>query len=518
MENILEQFKQRVLQETAILIDDLEKNALLLHNNSNDNILIENIFRCTHSIKGSCSMYQFKNGVALAHQLENLYDFVRNNQLAITSNIIQLTLFSAEYIRNLIKNEDVIKESNTKLQEIIEDNINQVLGHASIQQAKSRIGAKNRHHVTGFATWQITFFTEESINTKYINLVTILNRLFSLGSYQIVQNEMNNGKNNFIIFLYTNKTLLEIQETIFPIKQYCTISEIADFDIFDEMALEKHNLIDLKKKNNKSIVENKESTYPELNNQKFELPLDIEKCNELMRLGNEFISTSYAVHDELEKIQYKPFQPIFEKGIDNTPKATTKILDSIPLVSFKQAISCFQNFVNELALQLGKHVQLISHSDEIEIDKTMVEALNIPLMHLIRNSLDHGIEKPDIRAELNKPIKGTIKVTTYRSDGFIFIQIHDDGKGIDNEIIRKKAIQKGIISASAKLLQKEIYDLIFKPGFSTVESPTTISGRGVGMDIAKTKINELGGQIQISSQTGIGTTITIKLPKTIDKY
>lgn len=187
----------------------------------------------------------------------------------------------------------------------------------------------------------------------------------------------------------------------------------------------------------------------------------------------------------------------------------------IRMVPINQLFARFPRIIRDLSRKLGKDVKLVLEGEDTELDKSIIEELNDPLMHIIRNSMDHGIEKPEERKAQGKPVAGTIKVSAKNEGNIIYIEIKDDGKGIDPDIIKKKAIEKGLISQDANLTEKEIYELILLPGFSTAEKVSDVSGRGVGMDVVKKGIEELNGTLSIDSEKGKGTTILIKLPLTL---
>ena len=185
------------------------------------------------------------------------------------------------------------------------------------------------------------------------------------------------------------------------------------------------------------------------------------------------------------------------------------------LIPINNLFNRFQRMVRDISNDLGKEVKLISLGGETELDKNIIESLSDPLMHIIRNSVDHGIELPEQRLENGKRAEGRITLKAYYSGVFVYIQIVDDGRGIDVDSVRNKAIEKGLISIEDELSDSEIVDLIFHPGFSTKDSITDLSGRGVGMDVVHKTIQGLRGSISVDSQKGVGSTITIKLPLTL---
>ena len=177
--------------------------------------------------------------------------------------------------------------------------------------------------------------------------------------------------------------------------------------------------------------------------------------------------------------------------------------------------SRFKRLVRDLAQELGKEVVLVTEGAETELDKTVIERLGDPLMHLIRNSIDHGIESPEARTRVGKPAAGTVVLSAAHSGAHVLIQIRDDGAGFDLETIRAKGIECGLVREGVALSEKELLSLIFLPGFSTAKTVTSVSGRGVGLDVVKRSIDSLGGTIMIRNNEGAGTTIVLKLPLTL---
>jgi two-component system chemotaxis sensor kinase CheA len=177
--------------------------------------------------------------------------------------------------------------------------------------------------------------------------------------------------------------------------------------------------------------------------------------------------------------------------------------------------SRFRRLVRDLSSETKKNIELITEGAETELDKTVIEKLNDPLVHLIRNSVDHGVESPEIRLANGKPEQGKVTLKAQHAGAFVLITIEDDGAGLDLEKIRKKAIDRGLISANEELSDSQTADLIFMPGFSTADKVTSISGRGVGMDVVKRDITSLGGSVSISTKRGVGTKFILKIPLTL---
>ena len=191
------------------------------------------------------------------------------------------------------------------------------------------------------------------------------------------------------------------------------------------------------------------------------------------------------------------------------------IVLNIRMMPIGTTFSRFKRLVRDMSMELGKEIDLVTEGAETEMDKTVIDRLGDPLVHLIRNSIDHGIESPDVRESVGKPRKGTIRLAAVHRGASVVISIEDDGKGLDTEVLRKKAIEKGLIAADAELSEQETQSLIFAPGFSTASKVTNVSGRGVGMDVVKREIDSLRGNVHVSSDVGKGTNIDLSLPLTL---
>ncbi|MFW6369921.1 MAG: chemotaxis protein CheA, partial [Bacteroidota bacterium] len=239
-----------------------------------------------------------------------------------------------------------------------------------------------------------------------------------------------------------------------------------------------------------------------------------DKLDQLMNLVSELVTTQAR----LSLYSEKDGQPELMGISENVQKLSRQLRDiafSIVLIPIENMLTRFHRLIRDLSNELKKEVDFYTEGTDTELDKTIIENLSDPLMHIVRNSIDHGIETPSNREKAGKPRRGQIKLKAFYSGANVHIQISDDGAGIDPAAIREKAIQKGIILPEASLSKKEILDLIFLPGFSTAKNITDVSGRGVGMDVVKRKIADIRGEVEVDSEVGAGTILTIKLPLTL---
>ena len=236
-----------------------------------------------------------------------------------------------------------------------------------------------------------------------------------------------------------------------------------------------------------------------------------EKLDSLVNMVGELVT----VQSRLSQLSARFNDLSLIQVAEEVERLTAELRDntmSIRMLPIGATFSRFKRLVRDLSTELGKEIVLNTEGAETELDKTVIEKLNDPLIHIIRNSIDHGIEKPEVRKAAGKPAQGTVHLSAEHSGANVFIRISDDGAGLDTDAIRAKAIEKGMIASDAELSEKEIFSLTLMPGFSMAKTVTNVSGRGVGMDVVKKGIDALQGSIEMASKKGIGTTITLKLP------
>jgi two-component system chemotaxis sensor kinase CheA len=245
--------------------------------------------------------------------------------------------------------------------------------------------------------------------------------------------------------------------------------------------------------------------------------VDTEKIDKLINLVGELVITQSMITDLSEKFSIDQL-PVLQERITQLERNTREIQErvmSIRMMPIGSAFHRFPRLVRDLAGKSGKQIQLVMSGEETELDKTLIEAIGDPLTHLVRNSADHGLELPEDRLAQDKPARGTIRLHAYHDGGNICIAVEDDGRGLNREKIIKKAVEKGIIADGSNLSDQAVYQLIFRPGFSTADTITDVSGRGVGMDVVKRNIEGLGGSVGIQSTMGKGSRLTLKLPLTL---
>jgi len=515
------QFKHKYIEEASDLLNKLDNDLIKFEKNPNDKEGVEQIFRVMHTLKGTSGMYGFDYIRDFTHELENIFNLVRDSALEVTTELFNITLASVDHIRNLLNDEQLSNPQNEQLHKTLRAQVAIILENAGLVTIEKKQIIKD-YSDAKIRTWQILFMPDEEIITRGINTLYTLSDLLELGDYQIQEPDLNEKITFWSIFLVTDKGLDDIEDALIFVMEYCKIQLVAEFNIFKEEELnQRQKEIDQTQQQEiKRIEHKKEVSSNEIKPIKIEkhtssrITVDAEKLDHLMFLVSELVTTKSEL---LLSIETKNEDRIIEcvQKVDKLSKLFRDNALDIRLISMNELIMRFNRLVRDLTHSLNKNVEFETSGADVELDKNIIDSIAEPIMHLIRNCIDHGIETPEERAKANKPEAGIIKLFAYKSGSFVFVQISDDGRGIDKQKIIAKAIAKGLITETTQLTDKEIYDLIFLPGFSTAESLTQVSGRGVGMDIVRKKIQEVRGEIHIDSEAGLGTSFTLKLQQTI---
>lgn len=565
----MEQFKAKFIEEAHGLINQLESALLEQEEHLNNPDNVQQIFRVLHTLKGVSSMYGFNHISDLVHDLESIFDLIREEKQEFTHSIFDTTLKTVDHLRHLLDEENLDIESNQIAQKQLLNEIADVVNEVGMDQKDDPETLASHIASTPKETFYIIFYPSENHMFRAINILRMFEELAHLGEYEIVNHAFEepagdqSEQNAWGIYLVTDQGQDAIEDVFMFVLEDCRILKVSKYNLFNhdtfsvqlnalkdhqgmsESSLIKESLMDTiesinaEKPGKVEKTQNKENSRQELktgtnetepdnnkvaeSNQNYNdvtsqltsrISIDAAKLDQLMYLVSELVITKSQLNLVVENQDYTKLISIAEK-IDDLSRNFRDNALNIRLVSVAEMIMPFKRMIRDLSKKLGKEVKLITQGIETELDKNVIDRLVEPVMHILRNCVDHGIETPDVRQANNKTPHGNIKFTSFYSGANVFIQIQDDGAGIDPEKIRRKAIEKGLISPDDQLKEKDIYNLIFHPGFSTAENVSDVSGRGVGMDIVRKKINEVRGEVEVNSELGLGTFITIKLHQTL---
>jgi len=526
----ISKFRQKFIEEANDLLRKLDADLLALEKEPLDPKKIDQVFRVMHSLKGSSGMFGFDMITEITHALENLYDEIRAGKLQLTQQIIDLTFAVGDHIRNLLLDYDCNDATNSRHHTQIKANIDFVIRHLGVKTNITNRLAKPKTNNDGVSTFHISFKPDETIIKRCINLSITFHDLFMLGAYRIHPPSGVNGSDYWSIFLVTSKSYDEIEDALLFVMDYCLISKVADFDIFNEEVLNSRDqeLVEAEARLNGDVLYEGFNQMgamsnavqlptisvfnPETSNRKIQV--DASKLDNLMYLVSELVTARSELLLSIEETYSLRTIEAAER-IDKLSKLFSDNALNIRLVSLEEMASRFQRLVRDLSKSLGKTIEFVTEGADTELDKNIIDAIAEPILHLIRNCIDHGVEMPDVRHARGKNEVGRVFLSACKLGNYVHIKIGDDGNGLDTATILRKAIEKGFVNEGVTLTEKEIFDLIFLPGFSTANVVSEVSGRGVGMDIVWRKIKEIRGEVSIESTPQQGTTFNIKLQQTI---
>ncbi|HIQ50896.1 MAG TPA: hybrid sensor histidine kinase/response regulator [Nautiliaceae bacterium] len=503
IQELLEDF----LVEAFEMIEEMDQDLVELENSPDDLELLNKIFRVAHTIKGSGSFLNFDKLTRLTHHMEAVLDKARKGELTITPEIMDVILESVDAMKGILeyirdngddKAPDIdIEPIVTKLDAIVsgkkDDSKEESKEKSKEDKKPKRIGNINLDELTLENADEIDLdaLSPEEIDAVLDHLVKLRNE----SEEEIEAEEIKEEKSS----TEEKKSSSSEEEN-----QKSIVKE-------DKKPVTKE---DKKKAVKKALISTKEQT----------IRVDVKRLDQLMNLIGELVLAKNRLlkiyNDVEERYEGEKFLEELNQVVSSISIVTTDLqiaVMKIRMLPIGKVFNKFPRLVRDLARELGKKVRLIIEGEDTELDKSIIEEIGDPLVHLIRNAVDHGIEPPEERIKKGKPEEGTIWLRAYNEGNMIVIEIKDDGRGMDPEVLKRIAIEKGIITeAEAKnMSDKEAFMLIFKPGFSTASKVTNVSGRGVGMDVVKTNIEKLNGIIEVESIPGKGTTFKLKIPLTL---
>lgn len=567
--------KQVYREEANELLADLEEALIELEQKPEDIDTVNRIFRAMHTIKGSGAMFGFDDIAAFTHTIETVYDLIREGKLGVSEDLISLTLQSCDQIKVMLEASQGGTAADASLTEEITASFKKLIPTEQAPPSRDEAVAVSSEEPESKealssteATYRIRFKPHRNLFANGTNPIPLLNELKSLGQAYVISHikdlpalsEMDPEAcyAAWDIILTTTREANAIRDV------FIFVEDLSDIDItrIDDGSLDNKeeykkigeilfergdiSLNDLEvilgkqKKVGEIIVESGKASRSEVQSALVEQehirnlrkkrsasagsPGSAEASSSI-RVASSKLDSLVNLVGELVTMQARLTQLAAIKGdtdltivAEEVERLTSELRDNamgIRMLPIGTTFAKFKRLVRDLSTELGKEIEFTTVGEETELDKTVIEKLSDPLVHLIRNSIDHGIEPPETRKLSGKPAEGTIRLSAEHSGAYVLISVSDDGAGLDSEAIRNKAIEKGLVAPDAVLSEKETFNLIMAPGFSTAKTVTNVSGRGVGMDVVVSSIESFGGTVEIASTKGSGTTITLKLPLTL---
>ena len=568
-------------EEAYELLGELEESLLELEENPEDMPSVERVFRAMHTIKGSSSMFGYQHISDFTHEIETVFDLVRDEHIKITNELINITLQARDEISEMLEI-SVFESYNSRqnnllerFKEFIPENLDvddeddeQDEGYISPEILEINQAIKSKENIKSekspkkeMISYRIRFKPNQDLFKQSINPLPFLDEVRWLGECNVVAqtNQIPNFDNFnpelcftfWDIILTTDKGIDEIKDIFLLIDQQseCNIhiideGELDEKDGYKKLGeiltercdiskVELENVLNSQKRIGQLLLEKQivdqgllQSALAEQKHVKEQrlqrsdtmamssIRVAADKLDRLVDLVGELVTVQARLTQEAT-YQKKPELVSISEEVERLTSELRDNTMSIRMLPIGTTFNKFRRLVRDLSNDLGKVVAMKTDGGDTELDKTVIEQLNDPLVHIIRNSIDHGIESPDERKLKGKAEEGTIHLSAVHSGSNVLINIKDDGAGLDVDKIRQKAIDRNLMHPDDEKTEKEIFMMIFEPGFSTAEKVSGVSGRGVGMDVVKRCIEALRGSIHVTSERGVGTTISLKLPLTL---
>lgn len=533
------QYLQIFIEESKDNLQTLNESLLNLENHPTDTETLNAIFRVAHTLKGMAGTMGFVKMQKLTHILENVLSEIRAEKLKVTADIIDILFQSLDGLENYIKEitltgcegEEEYIELITALEKMTEEHHDVSIEETSmkhigqsektesiIKLPESQELVKNSALSMGMKVYQISVCLSEGCVLKSARAFVIFTELEQVGeiihchpSSQEIEDEK--FEDEFKIILVTMEEREKIEKAILSVSEVEKVSVIAI-----EASEEKQIKVAEKSKTAERQEEDVIASNTRQQNTNKTVRVNIDRLDVLMNLVSELI----IVKTQLEGLNIKSheLESNYTDSVEYLERITTSLHDAVMRVRMVPVETVFNRFprmIRDVSRKLGKDIELMMSGEDTELDRTVIDEIGDPLIHLLRNAADHGLETTEERISIGKPRKGIIKLQAYQDGNSVVIEVEDDGRGIDIDKVRKSAVDKGNISKeeAAAMSEHEVIDLIFKPSLSTAEEVSDLSGRGVGLDVVRSKITELGGQVEVRTEQGEGSKFVVRLPLTL---
>ena len=554
----LSQYLEIFIDETKEHLQTLNDQVLILEAEPENIDTVNEIFRAAHSLKGMAGTMGYKRMQRLTHDMENVFSEIRNGKLNVDADMVDIVFKCLDaiegYLSNIMESSDEGTEDNEELIGLLNaalENKSDVPVENNKQEEvkadKPAAGSEDRKKyltipvadfernamleakAKGLHVYATTVYIQESCLLKAARAFLVFKGLESKGeiiksvpSVQDIEDERFDF--DFSMFIISEKNIDEIKKVIENVSEI----EEAVIDEFTIPDTAQDTTVKVEETETKQVVKEekteskeekkpaaKSSSKPVVNRS---VRVDIEKLDDLMNLVSELIIAKNGLVS-VSGVSTNHDQG-FNEQIEYLERITTNLHESVMkvrMVPIESVVNRFPRMIRDLSKKLNKEMELIMTGEDTELDRTVIDEIGDPLMHMLRNAADHGLEPTIDRLKLGKPKVGTIRLDAYQDGNNVTIEVSDDGAGVDVEKIKRKAVQKGAITEEQAeyMTDKEAVDLLFQPAFSTAEKISDVSGRGVGLDVVKNKIEGLGGDVEVDTKLGEGTTFIVRLPLTL---
>ncbi|MBB4595946.1 two-component system chemotaxis sensor kinase CheA [Xanthomonas arboricola] len=530
----MNQLMQTFLAESRDLLEDMERHLLEAERGESSPDAVNAIFRAAHTIKGSGGLFDLPQLVGFTHVVESVLDLVRDDALTLSSELIALLLVCCDHIHALVETAADPAHADADALAAEADPLLAQL-QTYLQASACGVTASAIQHSTpekqsGY--WRITLKLFADALRYGNSPLKLIRNLRGLGSVESINTDVSQLPSfealdpeanylGFQILLRSDADRAAIEDVFEFVREDCDLEILSVPAPMDASAVPASEpvvaaapvvgaLAAVPAATPARAPQDTGARNPDARS----IRVDADKLDRMIDLVGELIIAVAGTNANAQRTgdaQLLESASILAGLVEEVRESALQLR----MVKIGGTFSRFQRVVHDVARELGKDIALVVAGEDTELDKSVVEKIGDPLTHLVRNAMDHGIEPADVRVARGKPARGTVGLNAYHDSGSIVIQITDDGGGLNRDRILAKALERGLIEPGRQLSDREVFAMIFEPGFSTAEKVTNLSGRGVGMDVVKRNITALRGTVEIDSSAGVGTTISVRLPLTL---
>ncbi|WP_103652966.1 chemotaxis protein CheW [Bacillus thuringiensis] len=526
-------------EESEEHLQSLNENVLVLEQNPADMDVVGEIFRSAHTFKGMSASMEFTEMADLTHKMENVLDEIRHGNIVVNADIIDVIFECIDNLEKMVAdvqqggmgNIDVAS-TKQKLEALLNGNVETPTEHIEQNHIDTDDAVSHEVHIT----------VEQQAILKAVRAIMCIEALQNVGNIQktapsIEEIEADAFGFEFTVFMDTDCSIEELKQVVLHVSEIEKVEVKQGEPISKEVASKKvvtQEVVQVEGKLQPAVATQVESPIEATNQPSSAMPaksttktknakvenrsirVQLEKIERLMNMFEESVIERGRIDELAQTIQNKELIEHLNR-LGDISKDIQNVLLNMRMVPIETVFNRFPRMVRMLAKDLGKKIDLQITGEDTEVDKIVIDEIGDPLVHLIRNAIDHGVETVEKRRDAGKNETGTIKLEAFHSGNHVVIQITDDGNGINKGKVLEKAIKNGVVTEADanRLTDREVFDLIFQPGFSTAEFVSDLSGRGVGLDVVKHTIHSLGGHLIIDSEEGKGSTFRIELPLTL---
>ncbi|HTX38482.1 MAG TPA: chemotaxis protein CheA [Bryobacteraceae bacterium] len=520
---MIDRFKQGFQEEARELLGELESALLELDQKRDDPEVVGRAFRALHTIKGSGAMFGFDDIAAFTHNLETVFDQLRKGELAATKDLINLALAAGDQVKTMLDAADGRGSADPNRSAQILASLDSLTGSMPAPEKLAPVARTGPVATEGAVStrWLIHFRPGPDVILNGTNPLLLLREIRELGTLrveidtsQVPPLDAIDPERCYVawdLVLDTASGKEAIRDIFIFIEDECEIRiEPAPGDASGAEVAPVPSPVSPAAKTAQASAGFAATGTGVASS----IRVSAEKLDQLVNLVGELVT----VQARLSEVSARRDDPDIQAISEDIDRLTAELREnsmSIRMLPLRNTFERFRRLVHDLGIELNKQVDLVIEGASTELDKTVIDQLNDPLVHLIRNSMDHGVETPDARRAAGKAATATIRLSAQHSGAQVLIRVSDDGRGLDAAAVRAKAIEQGLIDPAAQLSESALFALIMAPGFSTARKVTDVSGRGVGMDVVRRSVEALRGSIEIASQPGVGLTVTLHLPLTL---